>query len=325
LMSEGEVTAQVPSPASRWREAAERLRSNARVYVVSLGAVAVTVVAGLSLTGLSTLEPWSAHFNFAVAGALFATLGVVVMLALAMRLSSASAVSMAELLELNDSKASEASKEELKKLQKLQWRRPGHRFARGVVNAKSNGYLAGYDTLEDFNIAVGEANEEERIKGDAAAAAPTDEDAYDEYVAAALKADWYQGQLQALIEAASYQRLRWNFMVTARLMTAVGAITAVGIIMYAAALQPRGVPSSPVAVTTHESIEIKVPESSAAAALYENVVGCREPVRALVVGAGDASVSAITIPESECRSVTLNAAWDGTGYVAKFDLPEENE
>jgi hypothetical protein len=97
----------------------------------------------------------------------------------------------------------------------------------------------------------------------------------------------------------------------------------VGIVMYAAALQPRGVPSSLVAVTTHDSIRIKVPDSSAAAALYRSVLGCDQAVRALVVGVSAASVSAITSPEAGCRSVTLTAAWDGTDYVAKFDLPKE--
>ncbi|MDQ0820695.1 hypothetical protein QFZ79_003065 [Arthrobacter sp. V4I6] len=318
-MPGGEATPEKSSPASRWREAAERLRSTARVFVVSLGAVAVTVVAGLSLTGLSTLDPRSANFAFAVAGALLATLGVVVMLALAMRLSSASAVSMAELLALRDSGAS---------TKRLWWRRrlrPGHMYARRVVDAKSNGYLAGYDNLEAFNDAVAEVHLDERTKADDAAKAPKDPAVYAQYKAASIKAASYDARLRSLVEVASFQRLRWNFGATAGLMTVAGAVTAVGIVMYAAALQPRGVPSSPVAVTMHESIRIKVPESNAAAALYESVVGCAQSVGALVVGVSDASVSAITVPEDACRSVTLTAVWDGTGYVAKFDLPEETE
>lgn len=316
-MSEDRATPEDPSPASRWHEAAERLRSTARLFVVSLGAVAVTVVAGLSLTGLSTLDPGSANFTFAVIGAMLATLGVVVMLALAMRLSSASAVSMAELLMLGDGAASQ---------KRLRWRRvlrPGYRYARRVVDAKSNGYLAGYDNLEAFDQAVANVHLDEREKADAAAKAPDDPAVYAQFKAANKKAAWYDARLRSLVEVASFQRLRWNFGATAVLMTVVGAATAVGIVMYAAALQPRGVPSSPVAVTTHESIQVKVPEDNAAAALYKSVVGCAQSVRALVVGVSGASVSAITVPESACRSVTLTVVWDGTGYVANFDLPKE--
>lgn len=318
-MPEDKATPEKPPTASIWREAAERLRSTARVFVVSLGAVAVTVVAGLSLTGLSTLDPQSANFAFAVTGALLATLGVVVMLALAMRLSSASAVSMAELLALGDGAASKT------RLWLRRLLRPGQMYARRVVNAKSNGYLAGYDNLEEFNKAAADVHKDERSKADDAAKDPDDPDVYTVYVAARNRADWYNERLSALVEVASFQRLRWNFGAAAGLMTVAGAVTAIGIVMYAAALQPRGVPSSPVAVTTHESIRIEVPESNAAAALYRSMVGCAQSVQALVVGVSDATVSAITIPESACRSVTLTAAWDGTGYVAKFDLPEETQ
>jgi hypothetical protein len=279
--------------------------------------VAVTVVAGLSLTGLSTLDPRSTNFAIAVAGALLATLGVVVMLALAMRLSSASAVSMAELLALGRNAAG------IKPLWLRRLLRPGHMYARRVVDAKSNGYLAGYNNLEAFNNAVAAVHVDERRKAEAAAATSDDPAVYAQYKAASRKAAWYDARLRALVEVASFQRLRWNFAATAGLMTLAGAVTALGIVTYAAALQPRGVPSSPVAVTTHESIQIQVPENPAAATLYESVVGCSQTVRALVLGVSDGSVSAITIPESACRSVTLTAAWDGTGYVAKFDLPEE--
>src|SRR4051794_34782641 len=96
--------AQAAAP-SRWREASDRLRSNARVFVVSLGAVAVTVVAGLSLSALSKLDSQSPTFKIAVAAALVATLGVVAMLALALRLSAASALSMADMLRLADGAA----------------------------------------------------------------------------------------------------------------------------------------------------------------------------------------------------------------------------
>lgn len=326
-MPEEKETPAAVSPTSRWGEAAERLRSTARVFVVSLGAVAVTVVAGLSLTGLSTLDPSSTNFAFAVAGALLATLGVVVMLALALRLASASAVSMAELIALADSKEGEAGKAD--ETGAVPWRRrmlrPGHVYARKIVAAKSNGYLAGYETLEKFDNAVVEANLDEREKADEAANAPDDSAAYAQYQAASKKAAWYDARLRSLVEVASFQRLRWNFAATAGLMTLAGAVTALGIITYAAALQPRDVPSSPVAVTTHQSIQIRMPESPGAAALYESVVGCSQSVRALVVGVSDASVSAITIPESVCRSVTLTATWDGTGYTAKFALPDETE
>lgn len=147
----------------------------ARVFVVSLGAVAVTAIAGLGLTGLSTLDPGSAHFAFAVVGALLATLGVVVMLALAMRLSSASAGSMAELLALRDGVDTE------KKLKRRRRLRPGHMYALSVVDAKSNGYLAGYDNLEVFNNAVAQVHSAERTKADNAASALDDPDVYAEY------------------------------------------------------------------------------------------------------------------------------------------------
>lgn len=317
-MSEESSTSDLVPFSSPWLEASERLRSTARMFVVSLGAVALTVVGGLSLTGLSTLEPGSTTFTFAIIGALLATMGIVIMLALAMRLSSASVVSMAELIELSDSPASGG----------LRWKqrtRRGNMHALNVVGNKSNGYLAGYLNLSEFNDAVAAAYLNERLTVDAAANSPNDSRAYKEYVAARGKADWYDSQLSTLIEVASFQRLRWNFAATSGWMIVAGACTAIGIVTYAAALQPRDVPSSPVAVTTHENIEIKVPESKSAAALYEKIIGCKQNVRALVLGVDDASVSAVTIPESTCRSVTLNAIWDGSGYTAKFDLPKETE
>lgn len=303
---------------SPWLEASERLRSTARVFVVSLGAVAVTVVAGLSLTGLSTLEPGSTYFSFAIVGALVATLGVVIMLALAMRLSSASAVSMAELIELSESTSGG----------RLWWKkriRRGSMHALRVVGDKSNSCLAGYANLKEFNDAVAAVYLDERQMADEAAKSPDNASTYAKYVAAKKMADWYNSRLSALIEIASFQRLRWNFAATAGLMTVAGAATAIGIVTYAAALQPRDVPSSPVSVTTHQSIAIKIPKSKSAAGLYESMIGCKKSVQALVLGVKDASVSAITIPESTCRSITLTATWDGAGYTAKFDLPKETK
>lgn len=322
-MSESKETPASPSPVSHWHEAAERLRSTARVFVVSLGAVAVTVVAGLSLTGLGTLDPGSRNFLYAVAGALLATLGVVVMLALAMRLAAASAVTMAELLALKDLNGNIFAKTWLWLRRRLL--RPGHWYALKVVNDESNGYLAGCASLSALVSNAQQAYSDERTKAGEAAEAPEDDAAYSQYKAARKTADWYRFRLRALVEVASFQRLRWNFGATAVGMTLAGAATALGIVTYAAALQPRGVPSSPVAVTTHQSIQVKVPESAAAAALFGSVVGCSQEVTALVLDVGDASVSAITLPMNECRSVTLTATWDGTGYVAKFDLPEETE
>ncbi|MDQ0823684.1 hypothetical protein QFZ69_004630 [Arthrobacter sp. V1I7] len=313
MSDEKEPKPEAAFPASPWREASERLRSTARVFVASLGAVAVTVVAGLSLTALSTLDPESPNFAVAVKGALTATLGVVVMLALAMRLSSSSAVSMDEMLSLDNKKG-------------RWWRgllRPGFMDAYKTVGAKSNGYLAGFDDLASFSAAVDLALKDERDKADAAAAAPDDSAAYAKYKAANRKATWYDARLHSLIEVASFQRLRRNFAVTAFLMTLFGAATAIGIVTYAAALQPRGVPSSPVAVTTHDKIQIYAPKSPAGAALYKKVVGCDQHVDALVLGVAGASVTAITLPDAVCRSVTLAAKWDGAGYTATFDLPEE--
>ena len=303
-MSEG-TTTEGPASASRWSEAAERLRSNARVFVVSLGAVAVTVVAGLSLTGLSTLDPQSPNFWFAVSGALAAIVGVVVMLALLLRLASASAVSVSELIEAKG------------------YKRGGYLYAQGIVSEKANGYLAGFDTLEKFSEAFDGAIKREKNSLDAAVSAPTDKGAFEKYKAARMKREWYDARLSSLVGAASFKRLQWNFGKTAIYMAIAGVVTAVGIVMYAAALQPRGVPSTPVAVTTHESIQIRVPEGSAAAALYESVVGCSENVQALVVSVKGDKISAITIPESGCQSVTVNAVWDGTGYVANFDSSED--
>lgn len=325
-MPEDKQAPEGSSQASRWHEAAERLRSNARLFVVSLGAVAVTVVAGLSLSGLSNLDPKSVNFTFAVIGALLATLGVVIMLALAMRLSSASAVTMEELLALGEGAVQGRSgKARVRHIQlrfrQLLW--PGYNYARKVVDAKSNGYLAGYNSLAEFDAAIAIVHKEEREKGDAAAASPDDTTVFARFKTATIKAAWYDAQLRSLVEVASFQRLRWNFGATAVLMTLVGAVTAVGIVMYAAALQPRGVSSSPVAVTTHEGIQVEVPENNAASALYNSVLGCSHSVQALVLGVSGATVSAITIPDSECRSVTLNAEWNGSGYVAKFDLPKE--
>ena len=322
-MSDANETPQGSFPASHWQEAAERLRSTARLFVLSLGTVAVTVVAGLSLTGLGTLDPGSENFKYAVAGALLATLGVVVMLALAMRLASASAVTMAELLTLVGEPDNKIDK--LRLWLRRHLLKPGLWSALNVVDKTSNGGLAGYPSLEAFVEVAESAYREERRQMDVAAAAPSDTDANALYVAASEKAAWYKALLRRLIGVASIQRLRWNFGATAAWMTLAGVATAIGIVMYAAALQPRGVPSSPVAVTAHQSIQIKMPESAAAAALYKSVVGCAQNINALVLGVGDASVSAITIPEDECRSVTLTAAWDGTNYVAKFDLPEETE
>ncbi len=316
-----DTTQAPPTPAvpARWREASDRLRSNARLFVVSLGAVAVTVVAGLSLTGLSTLEPGSANFALAVAGALVATIGVVALLALAMRLSAASAVSVGDLLALGDGAASAPG---------LWWRRTSRRgywTARTVVGKTANGYIAGFETLEQFAAATVDAQRDQRDKAQLAAASPDDAAMYASYVAASRKAAWFEMRLGALAEVASFQRLRWNFGATAAAMTVIGVLTAAGIVTYAAALQPRDVPTSPVAVTTHESIRIDVPESPAAASLFESVVGCAQPVDGLVLGVGDASVSAITIPEGSCRSVTLNAVWDGTSYVAAFDLADAGD
>lgn len=307
-MPEAGAQPEVPAPTSRWREAADRLRSTARVFVASLGAVAVTVVAGLSLTGLSTLDPNSTNFGCAVTGALLALVGVVVMLALVLRLASTSALSMSELLNAGG------------------WRRRGYIYAKNIVGDKSNGYLAGYDGLEQFSQAVAAVHEDERKKAEASAAAPGNKDAFQAYKAARLFSDWHDARLGSLIAAASFQRLRWNFGKTALLMAGAGLVSAVGIVMYAAASQQRDVPSSPVAVTTHESIDISAPDEAAAAALYEAVVGCNESVQALVIGVREASVSAITIPNSECRSVTMDAVWDDDkGYVADFNLPEETE
>ena len=316
-MADTKPTPPPPAVPERWREASDRLRSNARVFVVSLGAVAVTVVAGLSLTGLSTLEPGSRSFAFAVAGALVATVGVVALLALAMRLSAASAVSVADLLALGEGAAGAS---------RLWWRRTtrrGYWNARTVVGATANGYIAGYATLEQFAEAAVAAQRDQREKAQLAAANPDDEARYASYLAASRNAAWFGMRLGALAEVASFQRLRWNFGATAIAMTVIGVLTAAGIVTYAAALQPRDVPTSPVAVTTHESIRIEVPESPAAASLFETVVGCAQPVDALVLGVGAASVSAITIPEASCRSVTLDAVWNGVGYVAAFDLADQ--
>jgi hypothetical protein len=244
---------------------------------------------------------------------LTATLGVVIMLALAMRLSSSSAVSMDELLAFENKKG-------------RWWRRllrPGFMDAYKTVGAKSNSYLAGFDDLGSFSAAVDLALKGERDSADTAAAAPHDSAAYARYKAATRKATWYDARLKLLIEVASFQRLRRNFAVTAVLMSLVGAVTAIGIVSYAAALQPRGVPSSPVAVTTHEKIQINVPKSPAAATLYKSVVGCDRTVGALVQDVAGANVTAVTLPDAVCRSVTLAARWDGTGYIATFDLPEE--
>lgn len=307
---------EVPAARSSWSEAAERLRGTARVFVVSLGAVAATVVAGLSLTGLGTLDPDSASFAAAVIGALLATLGVVAMLALAMRLASASAVTMAEMLELDGDDA---------KTRWLRRIRPGYSYARKVVNARSNGYLAGYSNLAAFSNAVASANRKQRETFERAAANHANTELFKKFIASSKRAEWYDDRLQTLVEVASYQRLRWNFGLTALLMTVAGAFTAVGIVTYAAALQPRDVPAVPVAVAAHERIQVQVPDSDSASALFTSVVGCERAVDALVLGTREETVTAITIPSQAagCRSVTLTAEWDGTGYVATFDLLAE--
>lgn len=157
----------------------------------------MTVVAGLSLTGLSNLDPRSPNFAFAVTGALLATLGIIVMLALAMRLSSASAVSMAELLALGEKGAGGKGR------RWQRWLRPGHVYARSVVDAKSNGYLAGYDNLEAFSNAVAAVHLDERTKEDAAAEAPDDPAVFAPYKAASIRAAWYDARLRSLVEVAS--------------------------------------------------------------------------------------------------------------------------
>ena len=310
--------APVPTPApSRWREASDRLRSNARVFVVSLGAVAATVVVGLSLTGLSSIDSRSSNYLIAIGAALLATLGVVAMLALAMRLASASAVSMADLLRLHDGATNRLG---------LWWRRlrrPGQNYARKVVGEPSNGYLAGYDNLDAFSKAVTVAHREQQLTALAAAKNPNDKDAFALYKSFRRKSAWYNQRVRALIEVASFQRLRWNFGATSALMALAGAATAVGIVTYAAVLQPSGVPSTPVAVTTHQSILITVPEGDAAQDLFAQVVGCEQAVDALVTGTVGATVIAITVPDDDCRSVTLSAKWDGENFVASFELPAE--
>lgn len=314
-MPDAKETSPESSPASPWQVAAERLRSTARLFVVSLGSVAVVVVAGLSLTGLSTLNPVSVGFKFAVAGALLAILGAVIMLALAMRLASASAVTMGGLLALS---GNPDGKEDLQLWVRRHLFRPGYWSALKVVNEPTNGGLAGYASLNEFVEAAETAYLEERTERENAAKAPDDIAVNARHEVAIAKAAWFKAQLRPLIGVASIQRLHWNFGATAVWMTLAGAVTALGVVTYAAALQPRDVPSSPVAVTAHQRIQIKVPDSAAAAALYKSVVGCGENVEALVLGVSDAEISAITMPAEPCRSVTLTATWDGTNYIAKF-------
>ncbi|WP_161799569.1 hypothetical protein [Pseudarthrobacter siccitolerans] len=240
------------------------------------------------------------------------------MLALAMRLAAATAVTMGELLMLIGEPNGKPDK--LRLWFKRHLFRPGVWSAVNVVDKTCNGGLAGYPNLATFAKAAEEAYTDEGTLREAAAADPNDPDANARFEEAHNKAEWYKARLRPLIGVASIQRLRWNFGATAAGMTLAGAATAIGIVMYAAALQPRGVPPSAVAVTTHQSVQVKVPKNAAAAALYRSVLGCSENVDALVLGVSNASISAITIPRNECRSVTLSAAWDGSDYIANFDL-----
>lgn len=294
---------------TRWREPSERLRSTARIFVTSLAAVAVTVVAGLSLTGLGQLTPGSPAFAFAVAGALLASLGVVALVALSVRLASSSAVSISELTSATNTQ-------------------PGLRHAFEVVNDSSNGLLAGETSLAGLVTAAQNALEAERNAIAEVAADPAATDKLAEQQARTGVADWYREQLQSVASAAGFQRLRWNFGVSAGWMALAGAVTAIGIVMYAASLQPRTVPQTPVAVTVHESVVISAADSDAARALFQEVVGCRRnSVTALITATTGATVTAISLADGNCRSVTLSASWREDRYVADFgsDLEPEPE
>jgi hypothetical protein len=79
--------------------AADRLRESARWLVIASGGAATVVFAGVSLAGIGELEPSDPGYRLqiAVGGALVAVIGALAALGIAMRLASASSVSLSDL------------------------------------------------------------------------------------------------------------------------------------------------------------------------------------------------------------------------------------
>jgi hypothetical protein len=287
----GSTATTPPATAGRWTVAADRLRSRSSALIISLGSIGATLIAGLSLTGLGQLQPGTPRFVLGVLGALVAGTGVVAALILAVRVWSASSVSVSELLEaeVGNNRSAPA------------------RTAFDVVNNPSNLYLGGYPSLKALASAATAARQLRRERYETYLASPTTQEAKQVFMTARNADRRLASTIQQLISAASYQKLRATYDQATKRIGVVSAIALVGIVGFAWAVTGPSTPNGIVVVEPNEQIEVLAPAGGTDRAWFEAAVGCaQETVEALVIQGDDGlTVRVVTLPTSECRAVTM--------------------
>lgn len=277
--------------ADPWRDAADRLRTTGRTFVVMLGSVAATVAAGLGLTQLGSVVPGTTRFAVAVGGVALAAVGIIVLLSVSVGLASASTVSLSE----------------------LKTRKGSFGKARDIVGSPANGLLAGHASLDEFVAATQAALEAEREAVAAFAEDPSSENLAAQRNRRAV-ADWHAVRLRRLTSAASYLRLRARFEQASIAMAAAAVVAAGGIIAYAWAV--TGAPGDVVVVTPHAQVTVAAPDDEPARARFHALLECTaDAVDGLVLTEDEATVITLPAPDEGCRSITVPIRLDVDGRV----------
>lgn len=174
--------------------AADRLRESARWLVVAFGAVAAVVFAGIGVSRFGDLDPRTAPGLFAIAAiaALLAIVGALGAMVVAMALAAASTVSVADLLDTDPDKSVTSAK---------------NTIAKAPLLAPWGG------DFKDFFDEVNDANLQHQIQLKSWAENDDLDPTPDFVNRAAQRVEALDARQSAVLEAASYLRLRKRFEV----------------------------------------------------------------------------------------------------------------
>jgi hypothetical protein len=286
-------------------QAADRLRDSAKWLIVSFGAAAAVVVAGISLSDVGRISGDTPGYRlaFAIGGALVAIVGVLAALAWAMSLAAASTVTIDD-LQARPSRWQWSLRFALAKVQEdpalSPWGNELRAFVEALRDARSRQKLALDRYMEEDN--------DEDSNRDASSDRLSSEEAQQRLDRATFLVDELEGTMGRLLVTASFLRLQESFRVARVIITLWLLLAAAGVLAFAYAVRTGpaalDVPASPVAAS------VSVPPDDRADLAKRLGTGCRYsldavPIIVLSLDEETVKAQAVTLPAMSCKPVRL--------------------
>jgi hypothetical protein len=281
--------------------AADRLRDSTKWLVVSLGAVATVVFAGLTISGLGKVSPDTPghRFQLAIAGAAIAIGGTVLALYTAMRLAGASTTTLADLSDPEGAADPALS---------TAWDHLRGDPALSTWGGDIDAFL------DDYHSAWNRYVQEARALADPQGTAANDPAAAQR---AAAELTMMRSVSNRLLSTVSFLRLQYAFEAAGRWIAGLVLGAAVGATLFGWATMSA--PTAPATIAEAPQIGVLRPSEDTTKELKrlwsgDDACASSGEVEVIVIddtaGDGDDLLGVLTVPSDKCRPVALTVPLD---------------